>query len=295
MSKRIKVGDVGDSDDLQALFDEIASGQVATTASAEVSASPESPVINSADNDSDDLQDLFDSVAASMQHESSLDDNDPDMMPVAAIADASDEPETDPEVFERVGVLTRRIHDSLRELVGEETLRDAMFAIPDAKQRLNYIAQMSEQSASRVLNATDIARPLQARMQENAEKLSGDWDKLFANQLSVEEFRALAADTKGFLGQVRTDSKTSSEQLIEIMMAQDFQDLTGQVIKRVIDMAQTLERELLSLLIEVTPPERRAAARGSGLMNGPVTDSRGRDDIVTSQEQVDDLLDSLGF
>ena len=97
-----------------------------------------------------------------------------------------------------------------------------------------------------------------------------------------------------FIGQVREGSKATNDQLMEIMMAQDFQDLTGQVIKKVVEMAQTLEQQMLAVLIESMPAERKKE-RNEGLMNGPVIKSEGRDDVVTSQEQVDDLLESLGF
>ena len=81
---------------------------------------------------------------------------------------------------------------------------------------------------------------------------------------------------------------------MEIMMAQDFQDLTGQVIKKVVDLAQRLETELLEVLLEVAPQGKRVDKHG-GLMNGPVVSGEGRDDVVTTQSQVDDLLGSLGF
>lgn len=291
MSRKGKVDESGDSEGLQALFDEIASGNTAQSTEPLIRQVTIEPSDEESDGDSDELQDLFDSIAdasAPAQHEP---------RPVAAVGEqaATDNPDGNVEVFERIGMLTRQIHEALRELVGDDVLRYAKEAMPDARHRLQYVVQMSEQSASRVLNATDVARPLQDRMKHDSENLIQQWDKVFANQLSVEEFRALAHETRGFLGQVHADSDTSSAQLMEIMMAQDFQDLTGQVIKRVIEVAQTVETELLSLLLSVVPPERRAVARDNGLMNGPVVDSRGREDVVTSQEQVDDLLDSLGF
>lgn len=190
--------------------------------------------------------------------------------------------------------MTRQVHDTLRGLSSDDALQDAVRQMPDARQRLSYISQMTEQAASRVLNATDIARPIQDKVLEDAQSLGAQWDKLFANELGVEEFKSLAGETRKFIGSVEASSKATNDQLLEIMMAQDFQDLTGQVIKRVVDLAQTLESQLLGILIEVTPPEKLAQAPES-LMNGPVINSLDRDDVVTTQEQVDDLLDSLGF
>lgn len=283
MIRKQKHGEAGDSDDLQALFDEIATGK-SEAKSSPVAAVP-GPVDASGDND--DLQALFDSVAskadASVATESVL----------AGVDEA--ELSEDERVFKRVGVMTREVHEALRTMLGDAPLKDAVEAIPDVRQRLNYIALMTEQAASRVLNATDIAQPLQTQLENDAGRLQGEWEKVFANQMSVDDFKALAQETHRFLGQTREHSHATGEQLLEIMMAQDFQDLTGQVIKRVVDLAQTLESRLLSLLLEVAPPDKLPVDKVDGLMNGPVIDSRGRDDVVTSQEQVDDLLDSLGF
>ena len=113
--------------------------------------------------------------------------------------------------------------------------------------------------------------------------------------MGVEDFKLLAAETRGFLkNAVPQRTGATKEQLMEIMMAQDFQDLTGQVIKKVVSVAQDLESQLMGVLIEVMPGEKRTESVNS-LLNGPVINAAGRADVVASQQQVDDLLDSLGF
>ena len=164
----------------------------------------------------------------------------------------------------------------------------------DARQRLGYIAQTTEQAASRVLNATDVASPIQDELASGADALSARWEDLYAGKLSPEAFRELSADTRSFLGAVADGSRVTSAQLHEIMMAQDFQDLTGQVIKRVVDLAHMLETQLLQVLLEAAPPQVRSE-RHSGLLNGPVVNPAGRTDVLSNQAQVDDLLESLGF
>jgi chemotaxis protein CheZ len=82
--------------------------------------------------------------------------------------------------------------------------------------------------------------------------------------------------------------------LLEIMMAQDFQDLTGQVIKKMMDMTQLVEKQLLELLIEYVPPERREHL-DTGDLAGPVIHGRHGSETVTDQRGVDELLESLGF
>lgn len=289
MAKRMKFDEENDSDELQALFDSIA----ATQSEPEPVIPRPAPAPAAATDDNDELQALFDSVAAEFE----VGDEAPVPAPAAAAAARSGEDalraESSEAVFNRIGQMTRKVHDTLRELGLDGALQEAAQAIPDARQRLTYIAQMTEQAASRVLNATDIAKPIQDRVEADAEALRAKWDRLYANELSVEEFKALAGETRGFLGAVADNSRATNAQLLEIMMAQDFQDLTGQVIKKVVEMAQTLETQLLEVLIEVAPPALREEK--AGLMNGPVVSSEGRDDVVTSQGQVDDLLESLGF
>jgi chemotaxis protein CheZ len=315
MAKRLKAEEVGDNGDLQALFDSIAD----QNGNGKPQPQPQLEVVASASGagDSDDLQSLFDSVAtgakpakapmmAAVRNEEAGDSPDLEALfdqvaaeQSAAAPMASSHPPGTPEarqenVFHRVGQMTRLLHDTIRELGYDRMISETAQKLPDARQRLSYISQMTEQAASRVLNATDIAKPIQDRVEQNSAALHARWEKLYAKQLSVEEFKALAGETRTFFNQTSLDSKVVNAQLMEIMMAQDFQDLTGQVIKKIVDMAATLETELLKVLIEVVPEDKRTPST-EGLLNGPVINAEGRSDVVTGQEQVDDLLESLGF
>lgn len=270
MVKPVKFDESGDSADLQALFDTIAAGAV-----------PAAPVVEpEPSGDSDDLQALFDSVVAQVA------------APAAAVS--SEPANTQEAVFNRIGHMARKLHDSLRELGYDKALNEAARQIPDARERLDYIARMTEQAASRVLNAADLAKPAQERLGQGITALNARWEKMFANQLSVDEFKALAADTRTFFAAAPSQLDIINAQLNEIILAQDFQDLTGQVIKKVIEIVQNFEAQLLQILIEVMPEDKKAAA-GEGLLNGPVISAAGRSDVLTSQQQVDDLLESLGF
>lgn len=315
MAKRLKAEEVGDNGDLQALFDSIADqeGQARTQAQSQ----RQLAVVSSQGGagDSDDLQSLFDSVASAAASKPAKmaavrDDPSNDSPDLEALFDevaahhsvavanpahtVSSIDARQDKVFHRVGQMTRLLHDTIRELGYDKMISDTAQKLPDARQRLSYISQMTEQAASRVLNATDIAKPIQDRVEQNSINLHARWEKLYAKQLSVEEFKALASETRNFFNQTSLDSKVVNAQLMEIMMAQDFQDLTGQVIKKIVDMAATLESELLKVLIEVVPEDRRTPST-EGLLNGPVINAEGRSDVVTGQEQVDDLLESLGF
>lgn len=256
--------------------------------------------MSNASGDSDDLEALFDSIVmANAATEAPAPEpvaaNDlPAAAAIPAVGDESGSTMNEP-YYTQIGHLTRKLHDTLHELGYDKSLEKAVDnMIPDARDRLAYIAAMTQQAAERVLNATDAAKPIQDDLEAKSSTLSSRWDSLMRNELSVDDFKQLVSETRGFLQEVPQRTKATSDQLMEIMMAQDFQDLTGQVIKKVIEMAKDMENELLKVLLESTSAEKKSHIDTS-LLNGPVVNAEGRTDIVTSQEQVDDLLESLGF
>lgn len=284
-----------DNPELEALFDSIVATQsvplvapvitppapVQRAAGGFVSALSEGPETN----DSADLEALFDSVAA--QRTTS---------PVVA-AKVSEEAEWDGQekAFNRVGQMARQLHDALLGLGYDKVIEKTAAALPDAKDRLAYIANLTEQAACRVLNATDIAMPIQEQMEVRGKDLADRWDRVYANQMSVADFKLLSDETRAFL---RTEMPgkiaQTNAQLMEIMMAQDFQDLTGQVIKKIVVLAQEMESSIVSVLVDIIP-EMKKTEEVNSLLNGPVINSDGRSDVVVGQQQVDDLLGSLGF
>lgn len=199
------------------------------------------------------------------------------------------------DMLARVGRITRTLHDSLRELGFDKVLEQVSMDIPDVKDRLNYVAQMTEQAAQRVLNATDMAIPLQERIDAGAEEVLNGWQAALKAPFSEANYRDMATLTMQCLVDMRNDTSATKQQLLDIMMAQDFQDLTGQVVRKVTDLAHVLEKQLVSLLIDFAPAESRKESSGSGLLNGPQINPSKKSDVVADQSQVDDLLDSLGF
>ncbi|SMC20505.1 chemotaxis protein CheZ [Andreprevotia lacus DSM 23236] len=255
--------------------------------------------------DSDELEALFDSILKAGGNDAPAAAPAPppaasaapaasDTAAPGAASDALAEPAR--SMFSHIGQMTRKLHDTLRELGLDKSLEQAVSQIPDAKDRLSYIATLTEQAAERTLNALDAAKPLQDRISDEAKALAGEWDKLVNNQLSVDEFKALVTRTRSHLNATVTNSDQISGQMLEIMMAQDFQDLTGQVIKKVVEMAKAMESQLLDFLLMFSPQGAAVIHKQDDpLLNGPVVNAEGRTDVVTNQQQVDDLLDSLGF
>ncbi|HEY0662824.1 MAG TPA: protein phosphatase CheZ [Lysobacter sp.] len=196
----------------------------------------------------------------------------------------------------RIGNLTRMLRDNMRELGLDKEIERAAQAIPDARDRLNYIAAMTEQAAERTLNAVELAQPIQSDIEQQAETLDKRWAAWFEKPVELADARSLVLDTRDFLSEVPGQARATNSHLLDIMMAQDFQDLTGQVIKKMMDMIRALEQELLQVLIDNVPSERRVEVQApSTLMNGPQVNPEGKPDVVSDQAQVDDLLASLGF
>jgi len=203
------------------------------------------------------------------------------------------------EFLARIGHMTRALHENLRGLGLDKLIEKAAEDIPDARDRLDYVARLSETAAQKVLNATDEAGPLQDRICSDAKDLSGAWQALLDGDgqgngdHGSADWRALAQRTIATLAATTDATGATKGHLMDIMMAQDFQDLTGQVIKRVTSIAQNLEKQLVQTLIDFAPEELKKEI-DSGLLNGPQID-KSKDGVVADQGQVDDLLDSLGF
>lgn len=191
------------------------------------------------------------------------------------------------QVHQRLGELTRLLHDALHELGHAQALRDSADSLPDARSRLTYISRLTGEAAEKVLNAVDGARDDQQSLEDRSRRM--------IEQLKVDPVGSVArGDVLHFLEFAGECAGRTNGRLTDIMLAQDFHDLTGQVIARVVDLAGNLEAQLLQLLLETTPREQRERLETAWL-NGPVVDPENRTDVVSNQEQVDDLLDSLGF
>ena len=196
-------------------------------------------------------------------------------------------PAADPgEMYQRIGELTRMLHDALQQLGYDKQIQASLGTLPDTRSRLGYIAKLTGDAAEKVLNTVDASQASQAALLAEADRME--------SRLKSDPVAAVArGEVLNFIGHVREQTQRTNAQLTEIMLAQDFHDLTGQTVRKVVEMATTVEAALLKLLMEAQP--QQASPREVGFLNGPVHDAAGRSDVVSSQEQVDSLLESLGF
>ena len=279
------------ADDFDALFDEVSAQSAAAPAPA---AAPAAVIAD------DDFDALFDSVSASAAVPPAAAEAPVAAAPEAPPAAAAGVPgeaadpvdQSDKPMFERLGGIVRLLHDSLRELGYDKALTEASSQIVDAQDRLEYVATLTEQAANKVLNTLDEGMPAQDVLSKKAKDMDSRWTALFDGKLSLEEFKALAGDSRQFAQAVAEATEAEKARLLEIMMAQDFQDITGQLIKKVVNITKTVENELAQLLRDNAPAEVREklAQKPVPLMQGPSVPS-----VALDQDNVDDLLADLGF
>ena len=204
-----------------------------------------------------------------------------------ALLKPSDPLAVSPEVFQQLGTITRLLHDTMQQLGVMPKLQTATEGLPDARSRLSYIATKTASAAEKVLNSVDHAKA--------EHKSISDSTRAIAAQLVADPVKAVATGAVlNFVNEVESSTSRIDDHLTDIMMAQDFHDLTGQVVAKVVTLANDLEDSLVKLLIQVVPEGVREQV-DPNVLNGPVVNPEGRTDVVSNQGEVDDLLASLGF
>ena len=205
------------------------------------------------------------------------------------------------ELFAEIGKLTRQLHDSLNNFQVDSRLNNLANAdIPDAKERLNYVIERTEQAANKTMDAVESSLPIVDSIQQRFESINPLWQKLMSNDIDLAEFKSLCVDIDDIFQNTVKESETIRTLMTDVLMAQDFQDLTGQVIRKVIDLVIEVEDSLIGMLTAFgissdSEPKEAVLTVGDNLVEGPIMNSEKRDDVVSDQDDVDDLLSSLGF
>jgi chemotaxis protein CheZ len=208
------------------------------------------------------------------------------------------------ELFAEVGKLTRQLHDSLNSFQLDGRIADlAMSDIPDAQSRLNYVMETTEKAANTTMDAVEASMPIAEKMNSSISAIMPEWKKLMTRDLALGEFKTLCHDLDAFLSESSTESAKLTTLLTEVLMAQGYQDLTGQVIRRVIELVKEVEHSLVQMLTMFSDPDAEVDEKTNNSekqsdtvkAEGPIIDAENREDVVSNQDDVDDLLSSLGF
>ncbi|AEF21918.1 MULTISPECIES: protein phosphatase CheZ [Pseudomonas] len=214
-------------------------------------------------------------------------------------------------LYLEVGKLTRELHNAIVNFQLDPRVPHAkeISQISDATERLNYVVTMTERAANRTMDLVEQSAPLVNDLSSEADSLAEDWGRFMRREMSAEAFRELAKRIELFLSRSQRDTSKLSEHLNDILLAQDFQDLTGQVIKRVTQLVTEVESNLLKLVLMASQVDRFAGIdhnhevlraeqnkeKNPSRGEGPQIHADKRDDVASNQDDVDDLLSSLGF
>ncbi len=209
----------------------------------------------------------------------------------------------DRTLFNKVGRLTRGLHDAIVNFHIDGHIDEEAEGIHDATDRLNYVINLTQQAADRTMDMVEASAPIAMNLGQEANSLRDDWLRLRRREMSKDEFSDLYKRMDIFLNQMCEGTEALNANMQTIVLEQGFQDLTGQVIKKVIGLVKDVEADLVDLVRiagqveEMTGVERSAddSERKSEELEGPQIHADKRDDVVSGQDDVDDLLSSLGF
>jgi len=212
------------------------------------------------------------------------------------------------ELFAEVGKLTRQLHDSLNNFQLDPRISNlAMEDIPDAQSRLTYVMETTEAAANTTMDAIEKCMRISEDVHSGLEQVLPEWNKLMSRESLSGEFKELCTKLDKFLKESPEATLTINALLTEVLVAQGFQDITGQVIKRVIELVKEVENSLVQMLTVFGSDESNDITKKTEISKhsvketdnqkaeGPIIDADSRDDVVSGQDDVDDLLSSLGF
>ncbi|SMF36600.1 chemotaxis protein CheZ [Alteromonadaceae bacterium Bs31] len=218
----------------------------------------------------------------------------------------------DRHIFTSVGQLTRALHNAIVNFhvdadLDSEPPEVNNSEIRDATSRLNYVISMTQDAADKTMDKVEAVAPIAMNLGQEATRLRNEWHRLKRREITKEEFKELYNQMGDFLDQMDEGTQQLNKSLQDIILEQGFQDLTGQVLRKVISLITEVEDELVNLMRiagqveQVTGMATPGAAQDSkkavdkSAAEGPQIHADRRDDVVSGQDDVDDLLSSLGF
>lgn len=203
------------------------------------------------------------------------------------------------EMYQEIGKLTRELHDSINTFGMDDRLTDlAEDEIPDARQRLAHVITMTDEAANNTLTAVEESIPLCDQVLAQTRDIKNSWERFSNRELTLKEFKELSGELRKYFESNSNNAAMINEHLNKVLMAQGFQDLTSQIIKRVISLVEEVETSMINII-------QLAGSRSGSTENeneedpaklsGPVVPGLEENTTVSGQDEVDDLLSSLGF
>jgi chemotaxis protein CheZ len=214
-----------------------------------------------------------------------------------ALPAASDAPA--PQLLAQLHDLAQNLQNALdRFRLDSRLTRLAEKEVPDARERLSHVLKLTDQAAHRTMDLVEQACPPADRTAREAGALSEPWARFRAGTISVADYCDLIGRIDKFLVASRTDSETVRANLNEVLLAQDYQDLTGQIIRGVMTLVSEVEVVLVDLAklagnqTGSHGPTAEELARGTGPVVPGVEQGAA---TVDGQADIDALLADLGM
>ena len=209
--------------------------------------------------------------------------------------------EHDDKLFTSVGQLTRDLHEALQDFqLDPRIMQLTQDDLPDAQNRLQYVIEKTEDAANRTMDAVEACLPMTDEMHQRVEQVIPAWQRLMSNDIQLNEFKEMCHQVDALMRECGQNMPQIHGLMTEVLMAQDYQDITGQIIRRVIQLVEDVEKNLIELL-KLFGEEQKSQAKQNvkavdkNAAEGPIINPEQRDDVVENQDDVDDLLSSLGF
>jgi chemotaxis protein CheZ len=204
----------------------------------------------------------------------------------------------EPGMFAELRTVTGDLQKALERFSVESRLQDiAENEIPDARARLTHVISMTDEAAHRTLDLVEQSGPLAERTAQAAAVLMESIEsyRVRATQ-SADALPAVLKEIEKFLPAARSDSELIRRNLADVLLAQGYQDLTGQIIRSVMKLVEELEAALANLAQlsgDVVEHATMGETPGSG--QGPVVPGISKGDVASGQTDVDALLSGLGM
>jgi chemotaxis protein CheZ len=209
------------------------------------------------------------------------------------------------ELFAHLRALTQKLQTALDRFDRESRFAQlAEREVPDARARLTHVLTITDNAAHRTMDLVDQSVPLAERAGEGAAALAQRLTTWIENGSLRETLPPLLELVRDYLATTVTAASELKRNLNEVVVAQTFQDLTGQIIRSVIALVLELETTLGELIdiagsADAGTPARaarpRAAGHPTGGAFGPVIPGVTEGPVVAAQAEVDDLLSGLGI
>lgn len=212
----------------------------------------------------------------------------------------------DEKLLERIGKIARLLHNNICELGDDKDkrLQETNKQIIDIHERLRYVLTKTQSAAETTLSAIENIKPIQSNLSVNATLLTQEWQELIKLENSsysnknLAKFSNLLSKTVSYLEDVPKQTEIANDYLLTVILAQDFQDLTSQVIKKIFHLLQLIESELIQVLLDnstsTNPTATNNISSPNDLLNGPAINSQKNPEVLSSQTDVDNFLASLG-